>query len=66
MGPAVGQAAHCSSGKAQVTHMPSEAGMRYPASLRQFGQTCWAAFALASAAHRAGVIGRTGLARSIR
>ncbi len=46
--------------------MPRERGMRYPTSRRQAGQTRRAAFALANAAHFADVIGRTGLARSMR
>ncbi|OKI52266.1 hypothetical protein AMK17_28395 [Streptomyces sp. CB00072] len=50
----------------QVTHMPSERGMQYPASARQLGQVRRARIAAASAAARAGVMGRTGLARSTR
>ncbi len=38
----------------------------YPASVRHCGQVRRAALALASAAHFAAVMGRTGRARSIR
>lgn len=46
--------------------MPRERGMQYPASIRQAGQMRCAAFALASAAHLPEVMGRTGLAQSMR
>lgn len=46
--------------------MPRERGMQYPRTCRQLGQVRRARIAAASAAWRAGVIGRTGLAWSMR
>ncbi|CAM5510479.1 hypothetical protein SMICM304S_05072 [Streptomyces microflavus] len=46
--------------------MPSDRGMQYPASVRQVGQVRRASIAAARAAVRAGVMVRTGLARSTR
>lgn len=46
--------------------MPSERGMQYPASVRHSGQVRRARIAASRAAVRAGVMGRTGLAWSMR